>query len=82
MSAGDHVGTERPGVSYAANPGCSGCEWLMIGRWAPWCMKAGRPLLMVVSCPSPRVPVYYEPMDVRDLVERAASMAEERRRGR
>ena len=48
---------------------CSGCEHLMLGKWAPWCHKANKPLLAVPSCPFGRRPVYFEPMDVNALVE-------------
>lgn len=53
---------------------CSGCQWLMFSRYAPWCMKAGCPLLLVTECPCPHEPVYFEPMDVRILVEKATAI--------
>ena len=50
---------------------CSGCQYLMVGRWAPWCHKAGAPLLAVKKCPCPRIRRYFEPLDVRELVNKA-----------
>lgn len=50
---------------------CSGCQYLMVGRWAPWCHKAGAPLLAVKICPHPHVRRYYEPLDVRELVSKS-----------
>lgn len=50
---------------------CSGCQYLMRGRWAPWCHRADAPLLAVKECPCPHERVFYEPMDVRTLVERS-----------
>lgn len=41
------------------------------GRWAPWCGKARKPLLFVDGCPCPRERVFYEPLVVTDMVERA-----------
>lgn len=43
----------------------------MLGRWAPWCGKARKPLLFVDGCPCPRERVFYEPLVVTDMVERA-----------
>lgn len=54
--------------------GCAGCEWLMFGRWAPWCSKARTPLLFVKECPCPRERVFYESANVHDMVERARGM--------
>lgn len=50
---------------------CFGCQYLMRGRWAPWCHRADAPLLAVKECPCPHERVFYEPMDVRALVERS-----------
>lgn len=61
---------------------CSGCEHLMLGKWAPWCHKAGTPLLAVVSCPCGRSPVYFEPLDVRELVQSAKQGGRRWRAGR
>ncbi len=27
--------------------GCKGCEYLMVGKWAPWCAFAGVPCAFV-----------------------------------
>ena len=53
---------------------CSGCQYLMRGTWAPWCHKAGVPLLAVKECPCPPRPVHCEPLDVLELVERSRGM--------
>lgn len=50
---------------------CAGCQYLMLGRWAPWCHKAKAPLLTVKECPCPREPVYFEPLDLREIVRRS-----------
>ena len=53
---------------------CSGCQYLMVGRWAPWCHKAQAPLLAVKRCPCPRERSYFEPLDLKALVERSREM--------
>ncbi len=50
---------------------CSGCQYLIVGRWAPWCHKAQAPLLAVKRCPCPRERSYFEPLDLKALVERS-----------
>ena len=50
---------------------CSGCQYLMVGRWSSWCHKAGSPLLAVKECPCPRERRFFEPLDVLDVVERS-----------
>lgn len=59
----------RDGSFVVNEAACPGCEWLMLGRWAPWCAKAERPLLFVDTCPCPRERLYYDPMDVDVLVQ-------------
>lgn len=50
---------------------CAGCQYLMVGRWAPWCHKAQAPLLTVRECPCPRERSFFEPLDVTALVKRS-----------
>ncbi len=55
---------------------CLGCQHLMVGRWAPWCHKAGAPLLAVKRCPCPHERLYFEPLNVLDLIEKSKEVSE------
>ncbi len=55
---------------------CSGCQYLMVGRWAPWCHKADAPLLAVRKCPCPRERRFFEPLDVKELVNKSKEAVE------
>ena len=55
---------------------CSGCQFLMVGRWASWCHKANAPLLAVKKCPCPHERRYFEPLDVKELVNKSKEAVE------
>ena len=55
---------------------CQGCQHLMMSRWAPWCHKAEAPLLAVKKCPCPHERLYFEPLDVLEVVKRSREALE------
>ncbi len=48
----------------------------MMSRWAPWCHKANAPLLAVKKCPCPHERLYFEPLDVLEVVKRSREALE------